>query len=165
LDFQVTGTFVWYYCVCKRRVWLWARRINPDEDDSNIDIGRYIHEKAYSRHRKELDLGNAKIDLIKTENGQLVVAETKKSSRYLNASETQLLFYLLQLKSIGIEARGEVVIPTEKKKYTVELNESAVAQLNDIIMDIKRIANDSQAPPPVKIKACRNCAYSEFCWA
>jgi CRISPR-associated exonuclease Cas4 len=75
------------------------------------------------------------------------------------------LFYLLQLKSIGIEARGEVVIPTEKKKYTVELNESAVAQLNDIIMDIKRIANDSQAPPPVKIKACRNCAYSEFCWA
>lgn len=165
MDFSVTGTLVWYYCICKREVWLMARRLTPDEDDTNIDIGRFIHQNTYSREKKEIDLGNAKLDLIHNENGELVVGEVKKSSRFLESAKTQLLFYLLQLKEMGIEARGELLIPMEKKKYAIELNKESEQHIVTIISDIERIANDMNAPPAKKTKWCRNCAYSEFCWA
>lgn len=165
MDFFVTGTLIWYYCICKREVWLMARRLTPDEDDVNIDIGRFIHQNTYSREKKEIDLGNAKLDLIHNENGELVVGEVKKSSRFLESAKTQLLFYLLQLKEMGIDARGELLIPAEKKKVQVELDATSEKEIQNIISEIENIVNDTSAPPPVKTKWCRNCAYSEFCWA
>lgn len=165
MDFFVTGTLIWYYCICKREVWLMARRLTPDEDDVNIDIGRFIHQNTYSREKKEIDLGNAKLDLIHNENGELVVGEVKKSSRFLESAKTQLLFYLLQLKEMGIDARGELLIPAEKKRVQVELDATSEKEIQNIISEIENIVNDTSAPPPVKTKWCRNCAYSEFCWA
>ena len=61
MDFAVTGTLVWYYCVCPRQAWLMARHLVPDEDDTNIEIGRFIHETAYRREKKEITLGHAKM--------------------------------------------------------------------------------------------------------
>jgi CRISPR-associated exonuclease Cas4 len=165
VDFSVTGTLVWYYCICKREVWLMAHRLIPDQDDTNIDLGRFINESTYTREKKEIDLGHAKIDLIRNENGEAVVGEVKKSSRFLESAKTQLLFYLLQLKEMGIEARGELLIPAEKKKVQVELDTNSEKEIKNIISEIESLVNDTNAPPPVKTKWCRNCAYSEFCWA
>jgi CRISPR-associated exonuclease Cas4 len=165
MDFAVTGTLVWYYCVCPRQAWLMARHLVPDEDDTNIEIGRFIHETAYQREKKEIDLGNAKIDLFKMENGELVVGEVKKSSRHIKSARMQLLFYLLQLKEMGIQARGELLFPTEKKKEKVILDEKSEAEIHGIIENIKEISLREHPPPPVKIKYCRPCAYSEFCWS
>ena len=92
-----------------------ARHLVPDEDDTNIDIGRFIHETAYQRDKKEIDLGNAKVDLLRMEDGELVVGEIKKSSRHTQSARMQLLFYLLQLKEMGIQARGELLSHREKE--------------------------------------------------
>lgn len=165
MGFSVTGTLVWYYCICKREVWLMARHMVPNEDDTNIDIGRFIHETAYARDKKEIDLGSAKIDLIRNENGELVVGEVKKSSRFMESARWQLLFYLSTLKQIGIEAKGELMIPTEKKREEVILDEASEIKLKEIIADIENIALSEKAPVPNKNKYCRNCAYSEFCWS
>ncbi|MEA4926816.1 MAG: CRISPR-associated protein Cas4 [Syntrophomonadaceae bacterium] len=165
LDFQVTGTLVWYYYICKREVWLMSHQLFPDEDNENILIGRIIGENSYPRDKKEIDLGNAKIDLIKTENGDLVIGEVKKSSRFIDSASRQLLFYLLQLKDIGINARGELLIPEEKKKIEVLLDEIAEAEIRTAINNIENIVSKDLAPEPVKNKYCKNCAYSEFCWA
>lgn len=165
MDFSVTGTHVWYYCVCKREVWMMARHLVPDEDDTNIDIGRFIHEKVYQRDKKEIDLGNAKVDLLRMEDGQLVVGEVKKSSRHAKSARMQLLFYLLQLKGIGIQARGELLFPIEKKKEDVVLDEKSEVEITGIVNDIEKIVMQAQPPPPVKIKYCWSCAYREFCWS
>lgn len=165
MDFTVTGTLIWYYYICKREVWLMSHQLFPDEDDENILIGRIIGENSYPRDKKEIDLGNAKIDLIRTEDGNLVVGEVKKTSRFVNSASKQLLFYLLQLREMGIEACGELLIPEEKKKIDVMLDETSEAEIRSAISDIEVIVNQESAPEPVTNKYCKRCAYSEFCWA
>ncbi len=140
-------------------------QMEPDEDDENILIGRIIGEHSYKREKKEIDLGNAKLDLIRTEDGQVVVGEVKKSSRFVESASKQLLFYLLQLKQMGIDARGELLIPEEKKKIDVLLDEKNKIDILAAIGEIEQIAAAARPPVPVKNKYCRKCAYSEFCWA
>lgn len=165
MDFQVTGTHIWYHYICKREVWLMIHQIEANQDDENMLIGKLIGEHSYKRDKKEIDLGNAKLDLIRTEDGQVVVGEVKKSSRFVESAGKQLLFYLLQLKEMGIEARGELLIPEEKKKIDVVLDDAGKREIKTAIKEIKLLAVAVLPPEPVKNKYCRKCAYSEFCWA
>lgn len=164
-EFRITGTYVWYYCICKREVWLLSRGITADQSNENMDIGRFIHESAYSRDRKEMDFYGMKFDIIKKENGQFVVGEIKKSSRYLESAKMQLLHYLNELEKHGINAEGVLLIPEEKKRYAVFLNEEEKRKLNKVLNGIMQIVNSEMPPKPEKINFCRNCAYNELCWS
>lgn len=163
-DVHVTGTLVWYYYICQRQVWLMARQMTPDEDHPSIEMGRFIHEYSYERERKELTLGHLKIDLIRHERGQLVVGETKKSSRYRKSARMQLLFYLDELRLRGVNARGELRFPQEKRKEQVELTDGDVKELDRTRRDILRIVHLADPPLPKRIDLCRSCGYREFCW-
>lgn len=164
-DFQVTGTLIWYYYICKRQVWLMAHSLTPDQNDENIQQGRVIGEYSYPRDKKEVDLGNVKIDLVRTEKGQLVIGEVKKSSRFLNSATKQLQFYLLQIEKMGISARGELFIPEERQRFEVVLDEKARQELKKAQEDIMAIVHQALPPPAQKIRLCRPCAYAEFCWS
>ena len=98
-----------------------SREITPDEDDANIDFGRFLQEKVYQRDKKEVTIGHIKMDVIKKEHGRLVIGEVKKSSKYEKSAGMQLAFYLYELKEAGIEAGGELMFPQEKKKIKLEL--------------------------------------------
>ena len=157
IEFQVTGTHVWYYYICKREVWLMI----PSAREANRTMkicrwGKAIGEHSYKRAKKEIDLGNAKLDLIRTENGQVVVGEVKKSSRFVESASKQLLFYLLQLKEMGIEARGELLIPEEKKRIDILLDEASEKEIIATIAKIEQIATAAKPPEPVKNKYCVN---------
>jgi CRISPR-associated exonuclease Cas4 len=165
LDFSITGTLIWYYYICKREVWLMAHQLVPDQDQENLHIGRIVGESTYPRDKKEIDLGNAKIDLIRTENGELVVGEVKKSSRFIESASKQLLFYLFQLKEMGIKARGELLFPEEREKQDILLDDTAELEIKQAMEDIRTIISLNKPPEAVKIKCCRKCAYSEFCWS
>jgi len=165
MEFNITGTMIWYYYICPRQVWLISHGLEADQDDENIRIGKIIGENSYSREKKELDIGSGKLDIIKTKNGELIVGEIKKSSRFLESAIHQLLFYLFQLNEIGIPARGELLIPEEKKKIEVMLNESNGKEIRNAIEHITHIVYQDSPPKPKKNKYCRNCAYNEFCWA
>lgn len=165
MDFSVTGTLIWYYYICKREVWLMAHHLVPDQDQENLQIGRIVGESTYPRDKKEIDLGNAKIDLIRTEKGELVVGEVKKSSRFIESASKQLLFYLLQLREMGIQARGELLFPEEREKLEILLDDTAELEIKQAMQDIEVIVNLDRPPETVKNKYCRKCAYSEFCWS
>lgn len=165
MNFSVTGTLVWYYYICKREVWLMAHQLVPDQDQESILIGKIVGENTYPRDKKEIDLGNAKVDLIRTEKDQLVVGEVKKSSRFKESASKQLLFYLLQLKEMGIEAKGELLFPEERDKLEILLDEAAEIEIKRTARDIEAIVALNRPPEVVKIKYCRNCAYNEFCWS
>ena len=164
-DLNVTGTLVWYYYICPREVWLMARQLTPDEDNPNIDLGRFIGECSYKREKKEISVGHIKMDVIRREKGQLVIGEVKKSSKYEKSAMMQLAFYLLELKERGVEAVGELMFPKEKKKIRVELTDELIAELEKAKKEILRIIYQDMPQPPKKIVFCRNCAYSEFCWS
>ncbi len=164
-DLQVTATLIWYYFICPREVWLMGRQITPDQDNGNVEIGRFIHDQSYVREKKEVSLGHLKLDRLKHDHGELVVAEIKKSSRFTESARMQLAFYLQELKNKRVIARGELRFPEEKRKETVVLDETMERELDRVSRDILRIVYLEMPPVPKKNQWCRRCAYGEFCWA
>lgn len=164
-NFKVTGTYIWYYFICKREVWLLSHGIEADQQDDNMQMGQAIHEISYKRDTKEIDFAGSKFDLISNKNGKLVVGEIKKSSKYLESAKMQLLFYLQKLEEASIHAEGELLFPEEKRKETVILTENAKEQLRQVIEDIEKIVDMPLPMNANHIKYCKNCAYGEFCWS
>ena len=160
----ITGTLIWYYYICPREVWLMAHELNPEQDNPFIEIGRILHEDSYQREKKEITVGNMKLDIIKKANGQTIIPEVKKSSRFEKSACMQLAFYLYRLKETEIPVKGELLIPKEKKRIPIELNNGMEKELKKAFFEIENIISQDAPLEPVKNKFCRNCAYREFCW-
>jgi len=165
MSYFITGNLINAYYICRRKLWLFAHEINPYSENPCMEIGSLIGEESYKREKKEIQVGRMKIDLMKKEDGAIVVAEIKKSSSGKDAAKMQLLFYLYQLRNNGIEAKGELLIPREKKKIPVELTEELEKVLLEDMKQIREIITQDVPPEAKKIKFCRNCAYNDFCWA
>lgn len=163
-DMKITGTLVWYYYICRREVWLMAHEINPETENPFLELGRLIQEESYSRDKKEFKAPGMKIDLLRNRDGQLVVGEIKKSSRFVESAKMQLAYYLWRLRQIGVEAKGELLIPRERKRTPVELTDEVQSELEKAIQDMQKIITLETPPLPVLIPFCRPCAYAEFCW-
>ena len=164
-DVKVTGTLVWYYYMCKREVWLMSHQVVPNQDDSNIEIGRFLHEETYKKDKKEISLGNIVIDVIKKENGQLVIGEVKKTSKFKQSARMQLLFYLKELKDMGIEATGSLMFPKEKRREEIFLTDEIEKELGNVTKEILQIIYMEKPPEVKRIPFCKNCAYNEICYA
>jgi len=164
-DIHVTGTLVWYYYICRRQVWLMAHQINPDEDDPNLEYGRFLQRFSYGREQKEGTVGSSKVDVFKPGPGKLIVAEVKKSSRFLKSATMQTLFYLKQLRERGVEVSGEIRIPDEKKRIPVDLTDESLKEIEQAERDILAVIRQELPEPPKKTVWCRNCAYRDFCWS
>ena len=162
---SIIPTLIWYYYICPREVWLMAHEINPEQDNALIELGRIFHEYAYKREKKEISIHGMKIDLLRKEGSDYIIGEIKKSSRFELSAKMQLAYYLYQLKKIGVEAKGELLIPKEKKKIKVELDEELEKEIERAISHIKEIIAMERPPAAVWTKYCRRCAYRYFCWA
>jgi len=164
-EFKITGTYIWYYFICKREVWLLSRGITADQENTNVEIGRYLHEHSYERDRKEIEFAGMKFDVVKRDEGQLVIGEIKKTSKNLKSARMQLLHYLDELEKAGVRANGLLLIPKEKMREEVILNQAAKESLKQVRDDIWRIVCMDKPPEAVKCPYCNSCAYSEMCWA
>jgi len=141
-----------------------AHELHPNQEEPFLEIGRLIQKESYAREKKEIELGHIKIDLIKKADGEFIVGEIKKSSRFEHPAKMQLAYYLYCLKQYGIAAKGELLIPKEKKRIKVELTENIKAELKQTISAIKEIIKQEKPPLPQRTKYCSHCAYKEFCW-
>lgn len=164
-DLPLGGTLIWYYYICPRQVWLIAHQLTPDQEDTNILLGRLIGETAYARERKELAVGSSKMDVYRLDEEGLLVGEVKKSSRYRHSARMQLAFYLKELAARGIKARGELRFPAERAREPVTLNAETLMELERAERAIRGLAYQEKPPPARKRRFCRRCAYGEFCWA
>ncbi len=163
-DLSINGTLIWYYYICPREVWLIAHQISADQDSDNVLVGRFIGETTYEREKKEIGVGGSKIDVFHIEDGKMVIGEVKKSSKFKESARMQLAFYLSELKERGIDACGELRFPKEKLREEIVLDEHTERELDKVRREILRIIYLEKPPPPQKIKYCKNCAYTEFCW-
>ena len=160
---HIGGTLIWYYMICRRELWLMAHALNPDEDDPNIEYGRFLHERAYAREGSEVGLGSSKMDRVIERNGQVVVVEIKKSSRAIESARTQLAHYLMELEERGITAQGELRFPEERHKEMIILDDAWRERLRNIKEDIVNITAEPNPPPAKRISWCSHCGYMEFC--
>lgn len=164
LSLPLGGTLIWYYYVCPREVWFMAHRILPQEDNDFLALGRLLHEESYRRERHEVLIDNTiRIDLRLADG---VVAEVKKSSKSLEAARMQLAYYLYYLKhEKGVERRGLLLIPSERRRIVVELTPELESELREVIVRIRRLAARPKPPPLKRLPVCRGCAYAPICWS
>jgi len=162
---KLTGTLLWYWAVCEREAWLMAHELSPDRNHPYLELGRFLSSRAYRRSkRRELSLPGIKLDLLETDGGEVVVAEVKKSSRFVEAARLQLLFYLKRLEDYGVQARGELRIPKERRRFFVALDAEGRAQLKEAVQKLQELLVKPLPPPTKHIPFCRRCAYRDFCW-
>lgn len=162
----ITGNLINAYFICYRKVWLFSHQLTPDHQNDLLELGKIISENAYARMKKEINIGeNMKIDLLKTENGNIIIGEIKKSSVSLISAEMQLSFYLYQLKQNGIDLEGELLIPKERKKFRIKLTTEIENKLLEVIKNINQIISLDKPPKIKRTKYCKHCAYNEFCWS
>jgi CRISPR-associated exonuclease Cas4 len=161
---RITGSMIQSFYICKRQTWLISRNLNF-EPVSLLELGRQVSVESYARKKKEIEIGNVKIDLLESEDSRVVVSEVKKSSRSKHAARIQLAFYLYKLKRMGISACGELLIPHEKRRQPVFLDHGLERELLSTAMETLAIISTDKPPIPIRIRYCRSCSFQEFCWA
>jgi CRISPR-associated exonuclease Cas4 len=93
------------------------------------------------------------------------VSEVKKSSRAERSALLQLAHYLYELRKEGIEAKGVLHFPTEKKRIDVTLTDSSISELESIYSSIVMLTSQKSLPLAKWSKYCSKCAYAEYCWS
>ncbi len=87
----LTATHINYLFTCKRKLWLFSRKITCEQESDFVKIGK-IHHEDFEKENIEID--NIKIDKLR--DGR--VFELKKKNTAPEAAKYQVLYYLLKLR-------------------------------------------------------------------
>ena len=162
-ELNYTGTQINYFFVCKRKLWLFTHDISFENENEYVQLGRLIDEYSYGRKKKQIEIGNIKIDFVDNKRG--VIHEVKKSRKIEKAHIWQVKYYLYQLRSRGIEnITGEIDYPKLKKRESVFLTEGDLQTFKDIFKEMAIILKLVQPPEVINRPFCKKCAYFEFCY-
>lgn len=162
---MVTGTLVNYYFHCKRQCYFHGNRINLEDNEENVKIGKALHEmKLDDEKNSEISFENIKIDKISSQ----YVTEIKKSDADPESAKWQLLFYLYKLKNCGLIRKGKLQFIEKNKKIEnqiVELTEENEEEIQKIISEIEELIK-AELPPKEKLglNQCKKCAYYSYCY-
>ena len=161
----MNGTIINYYFHCKRQCYIFAHRLNLEDNSEIVRVGKAIHEdKAKSSENSEIKIDNIALDKINSK----YVVEIKKSDADIEACKWQLLYYLKILKDKGIERKGKLEFieknKTDRKIIFIELNEEIEKELNEHISKIEELLSMDELPTVINKPACKKCAYYEYCY-
>ncbi|ERT59075.1 CRISPR-associated exonuclease Cas4 [Peptoniphilus koenoeneniae] len=159
----MNGTIINYYFHCKRQCYLFANKLNFEDNSELVKIGREIHEdKAINDENAEIKIENIAIDKITSK----YITETKKSDADKEAAKWQLYYYLYVLKNKGIKRKGKLEFVENscgKKIEYFELSEDIEKEILNLISKIELLIKSKEIPKFKKIKGCSKCAYYEYC--
>lgn len=162
---SITGTIINYYLHCQTQCWLFANRLNLEDNSEDVRVGRILHELNEEKSKKsEIAIDNIKIDKLTKE----YLVELKKSDSDIEAVTWQVLLYLKVLKNRGVEKKGKIeFVQTKtqpKKTRIVELTKEKEEELNEVLANIDKLIQNPTPPPPILNKKCKKCAYYEYCF-
>ena len=161
---KITGTIINYYFHCKRQCYLFANRINMEDNSEDVRIGRVLHEiRAKDGKNTEIKYDNMVLDKITDK----YIEEFKKSDADVQAARMQLLFYLKNLADKGVKKEGGLVCKEKNKNEKVEkivLDDITEKELNQCLNEIEVLINSTNVPNVENDKKCSKCAYYEYCY-
>lgn len=160
---KVTGVMVYYYFVCKRKLWYFSNNLNMESTSELVGIGKLVDETSYSRERKNILIDEViNIDFLKN---WKIVHEVKKSRKIDEASKWQLKYYMWVLKNKGVQIeKGVLDYPLLRKREEVYLEEDDEYRLEHVINDIQTILTSDLPPDTINKSMCKKCAYYELCY-
>lgn len=162
MDERITGVMIYYYFVCKRKLWYFCHDIRMETENEDVILGKILDESSYKKKDKHVNIDDIiNIDFI-SENKEL--HEVKKSKAVEDAGIWQVKYYLYYLQRRGVNGlKGEIDYPLLKKSVIVELSEKDVKILDRIIAEITEIKHQEIPPASGNRKLCKKCAYYDLC--
>ena len=163
MDKDITGLMVYYYEVCKRKLWYFVNEIQLEENNSNVILGKLLEENTYTSDEKKINIdGVINIDFIRSKK---ILHEIKKSNSIEPASLLQVQYYLYYLEKKGlIGLKGILDYPLLKQTVEVNLTNKDRENLDNIIIGIKEILRKESPPALEKNGICKKCAYFDLCF-
>ena len=77
MENRITGVMIYYYFVCKRKLWYFCHEIRMEAENEDVILGKILDESSYSKNEKHINIDNIiNIDFI-SEHKEL--HEVKKS--------------------------------------------------------------------------------------
>ena len=138
MDDRITGVMIYYYFVCKRKLWYFCHDIRMETENEDVILGKILDESSYKKKDKHINIDDIiNIDFI-SEHKEL--HEVKKSKAVEEAGIWQVKYYLYYLQK-----RGDIEI------------------LERIILEITEIKHTDIPPICENSKLCKKCAYFDLC--
>ncbi len=162
-DKDVTGIMIYYYYVCKKKLWYFLHEIRMETDNQNVKLGKLLDENSYIRDNKHVMIdGVINIDFLR---GNHVIHEVKKSKSIEEAGIMQVKYYLYYLYNKGLtDMSAKIDYPLLKQSISVELNDEDFSVLDEVIQDIVNIGNSENIIFVEKKDICKKCAYYDLCY-
>ena len=163
MDKDITRLMVYYYEVCKRKLWYFVNEIQLEENNSNVILGKLLEENTYTRDEKKINIdGVINIDFIRSKK---ILHEIKKSNSIEPASLLQVQYYLYYLEKKGLVGlKGILDYSLLKQTVEVNLTDGDRENLDNIIIGIKEILRKESPPILEKKGICKKCAYFDLCF-
>ena len=160
---EITGIMVYYYFVCKKKLWYFANQIQMEQNSELVEIGKIIDETSYENQEKHILIDNTiNIDFIK--NGA-ILHEVKKTKSIEEASIWQVKYYMYYLEQKGVEnVKAKIDFPLIKETKDIVLNNEDRQALQNVIENIKKIINSNIPIDIMQNKKCKKCAYYDLCY-
>lgn len=160
---RITGVMIYYYFVCKRKLWYFMNEINMETENENVLLGKLLDESSYKKDDKHINIDNViNIDFIR-EHREL--HEVKKSRAIEEAGIWQVKYYLYYLKKRGVsDLKAKIDYPLIKKNLVVELTGEDEIRIEEIIREITDIKAQLLPPEFDVRKICNKCAYHDLCF-
>lgn len=163
MENRITGVMIYYYFVCKRKLWYFCHEIRMEAENEDVILGKILDESSYKKKEKHINIDDIiNIDFI-SEHKEL--HEVKKSKAVEEAGIWQVKYYLYYLWKRGVkEIKGKIDYPLLKKAIVVELLEKDIEFLDRITIEVLEI-QDMDIPPSItNQKICKKCAYYDLCF-
>ncbi len=160
---KITGVMVYYYFVCKRKLWLFGNDLDMEHTSELVGIGKLIDETSYSREKKSILIDEMiSVDFLKA---WKVIHEVKKSRKLDEAAKWQLKYYIWVLRNKGVKIeKGILDYPLLRKREEIYLTIQEENELMEVLSDIESILNMDLPPSTINKPYCKSCAYYEFCY-
>lgn len=160
---RISGTHVYYYFVCKRKLWCFSKSIRMEHLDENVQLGKLLDESSYNRDSGQVMIDETvNIDFIRD---WKVLHEVKKSRAIEEAGIWQLKYYIYFLREKGIAIENGVIdYPKLRRREEVELSEEDEQTLMRVLADIEEICSQEKPPKVIEKPICKKCAYFEYCY-
>lgn len=160
---EITGVMIYYYEVCKRKLWYFYNEIQMEQGNENVEIGKVLDEETYKRDKKHINIDNIiNIDFIRSKG---ILHEVKKSKKIEEASILQVKYYLYFLEKRGVtNIKGKIDYPLLKQSIDVELEDGDIDKIEEILKDINLIVKEKYPPMLDKKRICKSCAYYDLCF-
>lgn len=160
---EVTGIMVYYYFVCKKKLWYFANQIQMEQNSELVEIGKIIDETSYENQEKHILIDNTiNIDFIKN---SAILHEVKKTKSIEEASIWQVKYYMYYLEQKGVKnVKAKIDFPLIKETKDITLDNEDRQALKNIITNIRKIINSNVPIDVVQDKRCKKCAYYDLCY-